>query len=213
MIFDMDGVIVDSMPFHARAWEVYLDRLGLDATLMNSRMHGKHNDELLREFLGVDATPEDIQRMGAEKEAMYREMIGSELEAQLLPGIRQFLSRYAHLPKAVASNAEAANVEFVLRQADLGGHFAVVLDGQQVKRGKPDPEIYIKAAQLLQIAPLNCIVFEDSQTGIDAARGAGMTVVAINSHRAALIGQSFEADHFLDTRLLEWLEPILAFQR
>ncbi len=206
MIFDMDGVIVDSMPFHSRAWDVYLDRIGMDASLLNSRMHGKHNDELLRELLGEEAKLEDIRRMGAEKEALYREMIVGDLEAQLLPGVRAFLERFAEWPKAVASNAEAANVDFVLREAALGEHFRVVLNGQQVQRGKPDPEIYLKAAALLRIEPADCIVFEDSQTGIDAARGAGMTVVAINSHRTKLIGQAIEADDFLDTRLSQWLD-------
>lgn len=210
MIFDMDGVIIDSMPFHSRAWEAYLERLGMDANLLNSRMHGKHNDELLRDFLGENAKAEDIQRMGAEKEALYRQMIESELEAQLLPGIRDFLGRFDGVPKAVASNAVAANVEFVLRRAELAKHFRVVLNGEQVQRGKPDPEIYLKAADLLHKSPSDCIVFEDSQTGIDAAVRAGMTVVAINSHRVPLVGQAVEADDFLDGRLNQWLDELQA---
>ena len=210
MIFDMDGVIVDSMPFHSRAWEAYLELLGLDASLLNSRMHGKHNDELLRDFLGGSAKSEDIRRMGAEKEALYRQMIESELEAQLVPGIRDFLGRFDGVPKAVASNAVAANVEFVLGRAELAKHFRVVVNGEQVQRGKPDPEIYLKAADLLHKSPSDCIVFEDSQTGIDAALSAGMTVVAINSHRTTLIGQAVEADHFLDGRLNQWLNELQA---
>ena len=79
------------------------------------------------------------------------------------------------------------------------------VDGQQVEFGKPNPEVYLKTAKLLQVDPNKCIVFEDSQTGIDAAVSAGMKVVAINSHRTTLIGQAIEADHFLDTRLQEWL--------
>jgi beta-phosphoglucomutase len=205
LIFDMDGVIVDSMPFHVRAWELYLQRLGQDAAAMNSRMHGKHNDELLREFFGNETPKEDILRMGAEKEALYRELIAADLEAQLLAGVREFLTRHARIPKAVASNAEAANVDFVLDQAGLRDHFEHAVNGQQVTRGKPHPEIYWKAAELLQVEPQACIVFEDSQTGIDAAVAAGMTVVAINSHRATLTGQAVEADHFLDGRLHEWL--------
>lgn len=210
MIFDMDGVIVDSMPFHSRAWEAYLERLGMDANLLNSRMHGKHNDELLREFLGESAKAEDIRRMGEEKEALYRQLIGPGLEAQLLPGIREFLGRFDGLPKAVASNAIGANVEFVLRRTELSKHFRVVLNGEQVQRGKPDPEIYLKAADLLHKSPSDCIVFEDSQTGIDAALSAGMTVVAINSHRTTLIGQAVEADHFLDCQLNQWLDELQA---
>ena len=205
----MDGVIVDSMPFHVRAWELYLERMGRDASALNSRMHGKHNDELLREFFGQEITLAEIQRMGAEKEALYRELIAPELEAQLVPGIRDFLQRYRHLPKAVASNAEAANVDFVLDRAELRPHFVHATNGQQVRFGKPHPEIYTKTAQLLRIAPESCIVFEDSQTGIDSALAAGMRVVAINSHRTTLLGQAIEADDFLDTRILPWLEQTI----
>jgi beta-phosphoglucomutase family hydrolase len=207
-IFDMDGVIVDSMPYHVRAWEVYLERQGRDAQTLNARMHGKHNDELLRDVFGSEINSEDIQRMGAEKEALYRELIEAELEASLVPGIREFLNDYSKMPKAVASNAEALNVNFVLERAELGGYFLHALNGQMVKYGKPHPEIYLKAAELLQQTPKDCIVFEDSQTGIDAALAAGMRVVAINSHRTTLIGQAVEADHFLDTRLHKWLEEL-----
>ncbi len=202
----MDGVIVDSMPFHVRAWEVYLERQGRDASTLNSRMHGKHNDELLRDVFGSELNAEDIQRMGSEKEALYRDLIEGELEASLVPGVRQFLTRNLLMPKAVASNAEAANVDFVLDRAELASFFRFALNGQMVKYGKPHPEIYLKASELLQIAPKDCIVFEDSQTGIDAAVAAGMRVVAINSHRTTLIGQAVEADHFLDMRLQEWLQ-------
>jgi len=202
----MDGVIVDSMPFHVRAWEVYLERQGRDASTLNSRMHGKHNDELLRDVFGSELNAEDIQRMGSEKEALYRDLIEGELEASLVPGVRQFLTRNLLMPKAVASNAEAANVDFVLDRAELASFFRFALNGQMVKYGKPHPEIYLKASELLQIAPKDCIVFEDSQTGIDAAVAAGMRVVAINSHRTTLIGQAVEADHFLDIRLQAWLQ-------
>lgn len=201
----MDGVLVDSMPFHERAWEVYLAQKGLDASALNAQMHGKHNDELLREVFGEDLTIDQIQWMGAEKEALYRQLIVGELEGQLLKGVREFLELYSGTRKAVASNAIAANVDFVLDEAGLRKYFEQSVNGQQVKRGKPDPEIYLKVAALLNLEPEECIVFEDSQPGIDAALAAGMGVVAINSHRTTLIGQSVEADHFLDTRLHEWL--------
>ncbi len=202
----MDGVIVDSMPFHERAWEVYLERQGRNAATLNSRMHGKHNDELLRDAFGSELTLADIQRMGSEKEALYRELIGAELDAHLVVGVRQFLAGTNAMRKAVASNAEAANVDFVLDRAGIRDFFEHALNGQMVKFGKPHPEIYLKSAELLQVKPEACIVFEDSQTGIDAALAAGMTVVAINSHRTSLVGQAVEADHFLDTRLQRWLK-------
>jgi beta-phosphoglucomutase len=205
LIFDMDGVIVDSMPFHTQAWEQYLGGLGYDAAGLNSRMHGKHNDALLREFLGPAIPDSEIQRMGAEKEALYRELISPQLMHSLIPGVGAFLRQHAAVPKAVASNAEAANVDFVLDHANLRPHFRVAMNGQQVRFGKPHPEIYEKTAVLLQVPAEKCIVFEDSQTGIDAAIGAGMTVVAINSHQARLRGAAFETTSFTDPQLNSWL--------
>ncbi len=201
----MDGVLVDSMPYHIRAWERYLETQGRDATALLERMHGKHNDELVREVFGPDMPLGEVKRMGAEKEAVYRDLIREELEAQLLPGVRDFLGRTAPYAKAVASNAEAANVNFVLDQAGLRPFFLHALDGGMVRRGKPDPEIYLLAAELLGVGPEQCIVFEDSQTGIDAALAAGMRVAAINSHRAQLSGQSWEFNDFADQRLTSWL--------
>jgi len=201
----MDGVLVDSMPYHARAWEVYLSQKGLDSSALNAQMHGKHNDQLLREIFGDDLAIDEIQTMGAEKEALYRQFIGEELNAQLLPGVREFLELHSDARKAVASNAIAANVDFVLDEAGLRKYFEQAVNGEQVSHGKPHPEIYLKVASLLNVSPKECIVFEDSQAGIDAALAAGMKVVAINLHRTTLIGQSIEADHFLDTRLHEWL--------
>lgn len=204
----MDGVLVDSMPYHVRAWEVYLERLGRDARELNERMHGKHNDELLREVFGAELREEDVKRMGAEKEALYRELIAAELEGALIAGARRFLTAQAGRAKAVASNAEAANVNFVLDGAGLREHFRLALSGDDVKRGKPDPEIYLRAAAGLGLEAGECLVFEDSQTGIDAARAAGMRVVAINSHRTRLVGQAFEVFHFDDPELERWLAEL-----
>ncbi len=210
LIFDMDGVIVDSMPYHARSWELFLADKGVDPSALNARMHGKHNDELIREFFGADLSDLEVRRMGEEKEALYRRLIAPDLEAALVPGIREFLERNAEYPKAVASNAEPRNVRFVLDNADLGKHFRAVLDGYQVKFGKPHPEIYTKAAAALERLPEHCVAFEDSQTGIDAALAAGMTVVAVNTHRTALKGAAIEVSHFLDPQVTGWLATELS---
>lgn len=205
-VFDMDGVILDSMPYHLQAWEQYLASLGLDAADLNRKMHGKHNNELLQDLLGPNADPATIARMSDEKEALYRKLIKPYLKNTLIPGLLPLLERFPKMPKAVASNANKANVEFVLEEADLRRHFRFALNGEDVERGKPDPEIYEKAAKLLNVEPYNCIVFEDSQTGIDAALAAGMNVVAMNTHRATLKGAMREADNFLDRHLQAWLE-------
>ncbi len=201
----MDGVIVDSMPFHNRAWDLYLAGKGVDPNALNSRMHGKHNDELIREFFGDHLSTGELRVMGEEKEAVYRELVQPVLEQALVPGIRAFLEAHRARPKAVASNAEPRNVRFILEQANLSNYFLAALDGYQVEFGKPHPEIYCKAAAALGVPPASCLVFEDSQTGIDAALAAGMTVVAVNTHRVRLTGWALEIENFLDPQLKTWL--------
>lgn len=201
----MDGVIVDSMPFHTRAWVEYLSGKGVDPNALNQRMHGKHNDELIREFFGAHLSTEQLRLMGEEKEAVYRRLVHPTLEAALVPGIRTFLHQHKAHPKAVASNAEPRNVRFILEETNLGDYFSAVLDGYQVEFGKPHPEIYCKAAAALGVPPASCLVFEDSQTGIDAALAAGMTVVAVNTHRVRLTGWTLEIENFLDPKLNKWL--------
>lgn len=201
----MDGVIVHSMPFHTRAWIEYLAGKGVDPNALNSRMHGKHNDELIREFFGHSLSTDELRTMGEEKEAVYRRLIEPVLEDSLVPGIRSFLAEHHARPKAVASNAEPRNVRFILEQAKLGDYFLAALDGYQVEFGKPHPEIYCKAAAALGVPPASCLVFEDSQTGIDAALAAGMTVVAVNTNRVRLTGWALEIENFLDPQLKPWL--------
>ena len=174
LIFDLDGVIVDSMPVHARAWRRYLESLGYDAGDITSRMHGRRNDEIIRGFLGPYASPHDIAEHGAAKERLYREMLGSRLPAHLVPGVTAWLAGVTGAPVALATNAERANVDFVLDRANLRPRFPVIVDGSQVPRPKPAPDVYLRAAAELGIPPRNCIVFEDSPVGVEAARAAGM---------------------------------------
>jgi HAD superfamily hydrolase (TIGR01509 family) len=201
----MDGVIVDSMPYHVQAWERFLAGKGIDPAALNGRMHGKHNDELIREIFGHRLDTQTVRAMGEQKETIYREAILPHLEAALVPGVRDFLRETREHPKAVASNAEPKNVRFILEEANLSAFFLAALDGYQVEFGKPHPEIYGKAAAALGVPPAGCLVFEDSQTGIDAALAAGMTVVAVNTNRVRLTGCALEIENFLDPQLKPWL--------
>jgi HAD superfamily hydrolase (TIGR01509 family) len=116
-----------------------------------------------------------------------------------------FLSQESAVPAAVASNAEPANLNFVLDGTGLRWRFQVVVDGHQVTRPKPDPEIFLRAAALLQFEPRQCIVFEDSAPGIQAARAAGMRVVAVNTARATLPPADLTVDDFSAPELPAWL--------
>lgn len=206
LIFDMDGVLLDSNPAHRESWEAYNRSFGLETTeAMHGRMYGKRNDEIIRDFYGRELLLEEVMRRGADKERLYREMIAGKVEQMLVPGLRSFLGRYEGAPLALASNAEPDNVAFLLDQAGLRTFFQVIVDGHQVQHPKPDPEIYLRTASLLGVEPANAIVFEDSYTGVEAARAAGMKIVGICTTHVNLPGAELCVDNFLDGGLHQWL--------
>jgi beta-phosphoglucomutase len=205
-LFDMDGVIADSNPYHRLAWAAFNRRYGLETTeAMQQWMYGKRNDRIVREFFGAGLPPEEVTARGAAKEALYREMIADRAESMLVPGLRAFLELYRDTPKAVATNAEPANVDFLLQQTGLRPYFQVVLNGHQVSHPKPDPEIYLRAAELLQTEPAACIVFEDSHSGVEAGRAAGMRVIGVSTTFGNLSGTVLTIDNFSSENLREWL--------
>jgi len=206
LIFDMDGVLLDSNAAHREAWTTYARAFGLEATgEMIERMYGRRNDQIVRDFFGSGLSEEEVARRGAEKEELYRQMIGSRLEQMLVPGLRPFLEHYRNAPMALASNAEPGNVSFLLDRAGLRQFFRVAVDGHQVSRPKPDPEIYLLAARWLEVEPENAIVFEDSPSGAEAARAAGMRVIGLRTTYVNLPGVSICVDNFLSGDLHLWL--------
>jgi beta-phosphoglucomutase len=212
LIFDMDGVIIDSNPLHREAWSAFSRRYGLETTdAMLERMYGRRNDQIVRDFFGENLPAGEVAARGAAKEELFRQMAASRIEELLVPGLRAFLDRYRASAMAVASNAEPENVSFVLDHAGLRHYFRVVVDGHQVSHPKPHPEVYLRTAALLKIAPPNCIVLEDSETGTAAARAAGMRVVGIRTTNVNLPHTDIMADNFLDGSLTSWLtlqEPV-----
>jgi beta-phosphoglucomutase family hydrolase len=207
LIFDLDGVIVDSNPVHLEAWRTYLQRCGVsDVDGLPERMYGRRNDEIVRALFGSHLTPEQVSQHGAAKEALYRDLMRPQLRERLVPGVEQFVRRRRGMPMAVATNAEPANARFVLEETGLAERFSVVLDGDQVERPKPDPEIYLRAAALLGVDPSRCIVFEDSAAGVRAALAAGARVVAITTTHPTLAGTSLSVRDFLSPELEPWLE-------
>jgi len=206
MVLDMDGVIVDSNPLHTRAWILYNRRFGVDAgEFLAERMYGRRNDEIVRDFFGPQLTKEEVAAHGAAKEELYREMLEPRLAEALVPGVREFLQRHAGQTVGLATNAEPANVDFILDGSGLRAYFLVVVDGHQVQHAKPHPEIYLRAARLLSVAPRNCIVFEDSFSGVEAARAAGARIVGLRTTHRELPGADLAIDDFLSPLLEPWL--------
>lgn len=209
-LFDMDGVLIHSTPVHNEAWRRYLERHGIvrDLASIERVMLGKHNDDIVRAFFGTHLSPAEIARHGAEKEKLYRELMGPRLEESFVAGIREFLRRYRRLPMGLASNAEPANVDFVLERSGLRPFFRAVVNAHQVRRPKPDPEIYLKLAGELRVAPHEAVVFEDSATGIEAARKAGARVVGVATTMSELDGACITVRDFRDPSLEAWLAQI-----
>ena len=208
LVFDLDGVILDSMPLHTAVWRDYLHELGIAIEELEERMHGRRNAEIVRDIIGTHLSEEEIFAHGAAKEALFREKMRPQLEAHLIRGVREFLADAKSLPMAVASNAEPANIDFVLDGAHLRDYFRVVVDGHQVKRAKPSPDIYLRAAELLGVQPRNCIVFEDSPAGIEAAMKSGARVVAVESHTGELPATDLRIRDFCEPRLRGWLASL-----
>lgn len=206
LIFDMDGVVIDSNPAHRESWAAFNRRYGLETTeAMQQRMYGKRNDEIVRDYFGAGLSAEEVARRGAAKEQLYRQIIAGRVQQMLVPGLKAFLGEYTASPKALATNAEPENVALVLDQGDIRPYFQVVVDGHQVRKPKPDPEIYQLAARRLGVSPENCIVFEDSKSGVRAACDAGMRVVGLLTTEDNLLGVNICADNFLSGNLRAWL--------
>lgn len=207
LIFDMDGVIVDSNAMHRESWTAFNSRYGLETTEeMHQRMYGRRNDQILRDFYGEGMTADEVDSRGRAKERLYREMMAGRVEEVLVPGLRAFLERHRDLPMGVASNAEPENVAFVLDEAGLRPYFRAVVDGHQVDNPKPHPDVYLRTAELLETEPANCIVFEDSHSGAAAAVAAGMRVIGLGTTYANLPGTILTIDNFLSGDLEPWLQ-------
>ena len=206
LVFDMDGVLVDSNPIHCEAWEVFNRRYGLETTeAMRWSMYGKRNDEIVREYFGEGLAPQEVVARGAAKEQLYREMIASRIEEILVPGLRAFLELHRDDLMAVASNAEPENLDFVLDRSGLRSYFRVVVDGHQARYPKPHPELYLRTAGLLGVAPVNCLIFEDSYYGVEAARAAGARVIGVLTTHGDLPGAALTIDNFGNGDLAQWL--------
>ncbi|MEJ5369825.1 MAG: HAD family phosphatase [Bryobacteraceae bacterium] len=207
LLFDMDGVLIESTGVHTAAWEEYLARHGIPSAGVMEKMLGRRNDQIVRILWGPQITEEEVFRHGAEKERLYREMMSPVFEQHIVPGVEGFVRAASSrgVPCALATNAEPANVDFVLGRLGLRECFRVIVDGHQVRRPKPDPEVYLTAAARLGVAPQNCVIFEDSPGGLQAARAAGGRVVAVLTTLKQAPDADLAVRDFLDPSLRSWL--------
>lgn len=181
-IFDMDGVLIDSNPFHKIALQQFCKQHGhdLNEAQLREKIYGRTNKDWLRNLFG-DIDKNLLLQYANEKEALFRELYKKDVHP--LDGLIPFLSKLKEgkIPRAIATSAPRENVDFTLQYTDMGGFFDTILDESFVTKGKPDPEIYLKSAKALGFDPANCIVFEDSLSGIEAGKAAGCKVVGVTT--------------------------------
>ncbi len=205
IIFDLDGVVLHSNPVHEIAWAQYLERLGMELTPgFAQRMYGKRNDQILSELF-PGSSHEAIVQHSQDKEALFRELIAPEFEARLTPGLREFLAANAERPIGLGTNAEQANADFALDTAGIRKYFRVIVNGWMVPNAKPAPDVYLRVADELGLAPRNCIIFEDSFSGVSAGLAAGARVVGITSTHQHFPMLDLSVRHFAEPALAAWL--------
>ncbi len=182
VIFDMDGVLVDNNKYHNIAWLEFCKRKNFKVTTedITSRF-GNLNDEYFRFLYGKPLPKEESNRLGEEKEAIYREIYAKDIQPAkgLINLLKDLKAREFKL--AVATSANRNNLDFVLDKTKIRGFFDVLVDSSMVSKGKPNPEVFLKAADLLNIPVSNCMVFEDSVHGVEAACNAKMKVIALTT--------------------------------
>jgi beta-phosphoglucomutase family hydrolase len=182
-IFDMDGVLVDSMPFHVEAWVQVLGQQGVHKTREEflRDLAGKTNRDILRRWFGPTFPDADMAALEARKEALYRRLYRPALKP--LDGLLDFLAAATRLgiPMAVATAAGRANREFVLDGLGIRQFFTAAVGPEEVPEGKPHPGMFLRAAEHLCLLPARCLVFEDALAGVEAATRAGMRVVALTT--------------------------------
>lgn len=179
----MDGTLVDNMSYHSKAWLELFDSLGihLEADEFLRSTAGKTNPEILREIIGKHLSEQEIRELSDRKEAYYRKLYHPNLKAAngLLPFLLQ--AKDLGIPMAVATAAGKENIDFILSGLDIESFFKAVVGAEDIEKGKPDPEIFLKSAQKLHVDPQACIVFEDSPNGVEAARRAGMKAILVTT--------------------------------
>ena len=196
VLWDMDGTLLDSAEYHWLSWREILasERFEL-AHEQFVATFGQRNDTILRDWLGADLPINEIERIGAAKEARYRELVRSS-GITLLPGVEHWLRqlRADGWRQAVASAAPRANVEAIVAALDIAAYFDAISSAEDVQRGKPDPQVFLVAAERVGVPPARCIVVEDAPAGLLGARRGGMRAIGVRSSHAEL-----QADIVVDT--------------
>ena len=198
VIWDMDGVIVDTAPYHLKAWQEVFQKRGVKFTKEDfKRNFGQRNDTIIRNTLGQDIPQSEVNVITGEKENSFRNRVRQRIKP--LPGAMNLIKLLAEyrFKMALASSAPIENIQLLITSLGINNYFQAIISGRDVAEGKPSPQGFLLAAQRLGIEPKNCIVIEDAVAGITAAKRAGMNCLAVtNTHSRQSLA---EADLVVDT--------------
>lgn len=183
VIFDLDGVICFTDKYHYRAWKALADRLGIyfDEKI-NDRLRGVSRMaslEIVLEKADKTYTQEEKESFAEEKNNLYKELLKDMTEADLTEEVRTTLIELRNRGYKLSIGSSSKNTKFILGQLGLGDFFDAIADGTDITNSKPDPEVFLKSAEKLGIEPSQCAVVEDAKSGIEAAKAAGMTALAL----------------------------------
>ena len=219
LIFDMDGTMIDSMPWHARSWTEFSRRHGLTlpAREILARTTGRTGVECMRELFEHPLSDAECELLVHEKEVIYRDMFGAAFTE--VAGFRAFARAAAArgLKIAVGTAGDRHNIEFAMARLQMDPLPLAIVGGDEGFSGKPTPAIFLEAARRIGVAPEHCIVFEDAPFGIEAARRGGMRAVAVCSSHSAdelagphVIASVRDYDELAHSNFLETVHAIIA---
>lgn len=184
-IFDLDGVVVDTAKYHYIAWKSLANELGFDFTEEdNERLKGVSRMtslDILLEIGGVELDEQTKLELADKKNQNYLEYILKMTPEEILPGVKDFFNELKANGIKIALGSASKNAMTILNQLELTDYFDAVVDGTHVSNAKPDPEVFLKGAELLGVSPSECIVFEDAEAGVEAAINGKMKCVGIGS--------------------------------
>lgn len=183
VIFDMDGVIAHTNPYHADAFRAFFDRHQVKYTQQEliDHMYGKHNSYIMKYFFKREIPQEEFLKLEEEKEGLFREIYANHIEA--IAGWMDFLKdlKQAGFKTGVATSAPRANLDLIMNGLGFASQMESILASEDVKQHKPHPEVYLQSAQNLGVNPQNCVVFEDSFSGVTAGLASGAKVIGVLS--------------------------------
>jgi beta-phosphoglucomutase len=211
VIWDVDGVLLDSAEQHRQAWHQLAAEEGVAFTDADFwATFGMRNADIIPRFYGAHLTPERVAALGERKEAIYRAKLRGQAVA--LPGARELMAALhaAGWRQAIGSSAPPQNLELIVELLGLGPYLGAVISGERVARGKPAPDIFLTAAAALAVAPERCVVIEDAPAGVAAARAGGMHCLAVRRAGQADAPGLDAADRVVDALMVVGVADIAA---